>query len=53
MAGKPADGAWRSSPEFRAAVTALESAEDRRARELADLDARHALERDALLGGHS
>jgi hypothetical protein len=50
FAGQPIDGAWRHAPEYRAAVAEVETAEDRRARELADMTERHTRERATLEG---
>jgi hypothetical protein len=46
------DGAWRTAPEYRETVSEVETADDRAARELGDLERRHARERAALQAKH-
>lgn len=46
------DGAWRDVPEYRKAVSAVETAADRAARETTELTERHAQERADLQARH-
>lgn len=45
-------GPWRSAPEYREAVAAVETATDRAAREAAALTKRHERERAELAAKH-
>lgn len=51
VSGKP-DGAWRTAPEYREVVAAVETTADRAAREFAALERRHQLERATLRAKH-